>query len=136
MESDPSKSVRLYAFRAVSNLHWQGFAPRLQALVSDPQFAQRPAWEREKYVRLLGSVAGADAQPLFESWIPSKRWLWQTRDLEMLELALRGLTATGPSGVEKVREIAGSGGKPAEVARKVLEGAGGDTPARRTTMTR
>ena len=136
MESDPSKSVRLYAFRAVSNLHWQGFAPRLQALVTDPQFAQRPAWEREKYVRLLGAIAGADAQPLFESWIPSKRWLWQTRDLEMLELALRGLTATGPSGMERVREIADSGGKPAEVARKVLEGGGGDTPARRTTMTR
>jgi len=121
MESDPSKSVRLYAFRAASTTQWPGFAPRLQALVTDSQFAQRPAWEREKYVRLLGAIAGPQAQPLFESWIPSKRWLWQTKDLEMLELALRGLGSTGASGLERVRALAAGGGKPAEVARKVLE---------------
>ena len=126
MESDPSKSVRLYAFRAVSTTQWPGFAPRLQALVTDSQFAQRPAWEREKYVRLLGAIAGREAQPLFESWIPSKRWLWQAKDLEMLELALRGLGSTGPSGLERVRAFAAGGGKPGEVARKVLESLSGE----------
>ena len=78
-------------------------------------------WEREKYVRLLGSVAGAAVEPLFESWIPSKRWIWQQKDLEQLELALRGLGSCGESGHLKVQKIAESGGKPAEVARKVLD---------------
>jgi hypothetical protein len=58
---------------------------------------------------------------LFESWIPSKRWLWQAKDLEILELALRGLGSTGEAGLQKVQAMAAGGGKPAEVARKVLE---------------
>jgi hypothetical protein len=94
---------------------------RLQALVADAGFAARPLWEREKYVRLLGSMAGAAVVPIFESWIPMKRWFWQPKDLEQLELALRGLAATGPEGKAKVQGFAGGGGKRAEVARKVLE---------------
>ena len=121
MESDPSKSVRLYAFRAMSGVNRPELAPRLEALVTAPTFAERPLWEREKYVRLLGAIGGEDVAPLFESWIPAKRWLWQAKDLEMLELALRGLGTTGETGLEKVREMAEERGKPGEVARKVLE---------------
>jgi hypothetical protein len=121
MESDPSKSVRLYAFRAMSTVKWPDLATRLQALVSEAPFAERPLWEREKYVRLLGTIGGEAAAELFESWIPSKRWMWQAKDLEILDLALRGLGSTGEAGMERVRSIASGGGKPAEVARKVLE---------------
>ncbi len=121
MESDPAKSVRLFAFRSIAASKNPDLAPRLRWLVNTPQFAARPVWEREKYVRLLGSVAGSSAEALFESWIPSKRWMWQTKDLEILELALRGLGACGDSGYEKVRLMAESGGKPGEVARKVLD---------------
>src|SRR5262249_6224186 len=85
MEGDPSKSVRLYAFRAMSTVKWPELAGRLEALVTDPQFAERPLWEREKYVRLLGQIGGVDVVPLFESWMPSKRWMWQAKDLEILE---------------------------------------------------
>ena len=60
-------------------------------------------------------------EPLFESWIPSKKWVWQQKDLDQLELALRGLGSCGESGYLKVQKIAESGGKPAEVARKVLD---------------
>lgn len=121
MESDPAKPVRLYAFRAIHGAKFPGLAARLQTLVTSVQFAARPVWEREKYVRLLGSVAGAAVEPLFESWIPPKRWMWQTKDLEMLELALRGLAACGDSGYARVQKLAESGGKPAEIARKVLD---------------
>ncbi len=121
VESDPSKSVRLYAFRAMSTVKWPELAPRLEALVTEPRFAERPLWEREKYVRLLGQIGGQSVAPLFEGWIPSKRWLWQAKDLEILELALRGLGFSGPAGHERVRQMAAGGGKPAEVARKVLE---------------
>ncbi|HVT05529.1 MAG TPA: HEAT repeat domain-containing protein [Thermoanaerobaculia bacterium] len=122
MESDPSKSVRLYAFRTVALSNLPGLAARLRALVTDAQFAARPAWEREKYVRLLGTVEGAAAEALFESWIPvKKRWIWQPKDLETLELAIRGLAACGDHGLEKVEAIVASGGKPGEVARKVLD---------------
>ncbi len=121
MESDPSKSVRLYAFRAISTVNWPDLAPRLRALVTETRFSERPLWERDKYVRLLGSIGGTEIAPLFESWIPSKRWLWQSKDLETLELALRGLGSTGEAGFEKVREMAQAGGKPGEVARKALD---------------
>ena len=121
MESDPSKSVRLYAFRAMSMVKWPELAGRLESLVTDPQFAQRPLWEREKYVRLLGQIGGRDVVPLFESWMPSKRWMWQAKDLEILELALRGLGSTGEEGHERVKMIAADGGKPGEVAKRVLE---------------
>lgn len=121
VQDDPSKSVRLYAFRAMSMVKWPELPTRLRALVSDPQFAERPLWEREKYVRLLGEIGGAETAPLFESWIPSKRWMWKDKDLETLALALRGLGATGPAGLEKVQQFAAAGGKPGEVARKVLD---------------
>lgn len=123
VENDPSKSVRLYAFRVMSTVKWPELRKRIETLVTEPQFAERPLWEREKYVRLLGQIGGESIAPLFEGWIPSKRWMWQAKDLEILELALRGLGSTGPSGNEKVREIAEKGGKPGEIARKVLEGA-------------
>jgi hypothetical protein len=121
VQRDPSKSVRLYAFRAMSTVKWPGLGQRLEDLVTDPQFAERPLWEREKYVRLLGTIAGADVAPLFESWIPAKRWRWAAKDLEELELALRGLGATGEAGFERVRQMAAGGGKPGEIARKVLD---------------
>jgi hypothetical protein len=121
MESDESKSVRLYAFRAMSMVKWPELASRLEALVTDPRFAERPLWEREKYVRLLGQIGGEEVMPLFESWMPSKRWMWQAKDLEMLELALRGLGSTGAAGYERVQKMAISGGKPGEVAKRVLE---------------
>jgi hypothetical protein len=121
VEIDPSKSVRLYAFRAMSTVKWPELQARIKALVTEPQFAERPLWEREKYVRLLGQIGGDNIAPLFEGWIPSKRWMWQSKDLETLELALRGLGSTGPVGYDRVREIADRGGKPAEIARKVLD---------------
>ena len=121
MEGDPSQSVRLYAFRAMSMVKWADLAGRLEALVTDPQFAERPLWEREKYVRLLGQIGGADVVPLFESWLPSKRWMWKDKDLEILGLALRGLGSTGDEGYERVQKLAASGGKPGDVAKKVLE---------------
>ncbi len=121
MESDSSKSVRLYAFRAMSTVSWPALASRLEALVTEEHFAARPLWERQKYVRLLGEIGGQDIAPLFESWIPSRRWLWQGKDLEMLELALGGLGSTGEAGLERVRKFAEERGKPREVARRVLE---------------
>lgn len=121
MENDPSKSVRLYAFRAMSSVKWPDLASRLESLVTEPHFAERPLWEREKYVRLLGQIGGEEVVPLFESWMPTKRWMWQTKDLETLELALRGLGSTGADGYARVQQMAKAGGKPAEVARKVLE---------------
>ncbi len=122
MESDPSKSVRLYAFRAIaSSGDLPGLAPRIRALVNDPAFAARPVWEREKYARLLGTLEPESALILFESWIPSKRWFWSPKDLETLELALRGLAACGEQGIVKVESWCGTAGKPAEIARKVLD---------------
>jgi len=121
MEGDPSKSVRLYAFRAMSMVKWPELAGRLEALVTEPRFAERPLWEREKYVRLLGQIGGQDVVPLFESWMPSKRWMWQAKDLETLELALRGLGSTGSEGYARVQKLAAAGGKPGDVAKKVLE---------------
>jgi hypothetical protein len=120
MESDPSKAVRLYAFRSIASSNLPGLATRLEALVASPDFENRPVWEREKYIRLLGTVAGVSGEPLFESWIPKRR-IWNKKDLETLELALRGLCACGDSGYEKVQEMSKQSGKPGEVARKVLD---------------
>jgi hypothetical protein len=120
MESDPSKAVRLYAFRSIAGSKVPGLASRLEALVTSPDFENRPVWEREKYIRLLGTVAGTSCEVLFESWIPKRR-MWNKKDLETLELALRGLGACGESGYEKVRAMSTQSGKPAEVARKVLD---------------
>jgi HEAT repeat protein len=121
MESDPSKSVRLFAFRAISVANLPGLAARLESLVTSAEFANRPVWEREKYVRLLGTVAGADVEPLFESWIPGKRLMWSKKDLETLEIALRGLGACGDSGYEKVQAMTTQSGKTGEIARKVID---------------
>ena len=120
MESDQSKAVRLFAFRCVATANLPGIASRLESLVTSPEFETRPVWEREKYIRLLGTVAGANAEALFESWIPKRR-MWNKKDLETLELALRGLGATGDSGFEKVRAMTTQSGKPGEVARRVLD---------------
>jgi hypothetical protein len=120
MESDPSKAVRLYAFRSIASSNLPGLAARLEGLVMSPEFENRPIWEREKYIRLLGTVAGASCEPLFESWIPKRR-MWNKKDLETLELALRGLGACGESGYEKVRAMSAQPGKPGEVARKVID---------------
>lgn len=121
IEADESKSVRLFAFRTASTVKIPGMLERLTAFVATPQFGARPVWEREKYARLLGTLGGPSVEPLFESWIPPKKWVWQTRDLEQLELAFRGLAATGEHGRAKVEAIAGGSGKPAEVARAVLD---------------
>lgn len=122
MEADASKSVRLQAYRLVAASKVAGLAERLQALVTAPAFSERPAWEREKYVRLLGSVAGDAARPLFESWIPGKRWFWQAKDLEQAELAFHGLAACGGAGLERVKAVAAEGGKLGEAAKKALAG--------------
>ena len=121
LQNDPSKSVRLYAFKLVSTSQFPELAPRLRNLIATPHFAERPVWEREKYVRLLGTVAGAEAEPLFESWIPAKKLMWNAKDLEALELALRGLASCGDSGYEKVQKMIAGGGKQGEIARRVLD---------------
>ncbi|HVR40575.1 MAG TPA: hypothetical protein VMU84_15880, partial [Thermoanaerobaculia bacterium] len=135
MESDPSKSVRLYAFRAIaSNPNLPGIAPRLHALVTSEPFAERPVWEREKYVRLLGMVDADNAQPLFESWIPQKKWMWHQHDIETLELALRGLAACGEGGLAHVELLAETTGKQAEVAKRVLDAVSRQEIGRNTYM--
>ncbi len=121
MESDPSKSVRLFAFRSITTANLPGLAARLESLVTGAEFANRPVWEREKYVRLLGTVAGADVEPLFESWIPSKHLMWSKKDLETLEIALRGIAACGDAGYEKVRAMSAQRDKYGEIARKVID---------------
>jgi hypothetical protein len=47
--------------------------------------------------------------------------MWGAKDLEMLELALRGLASCGDSGYDKVQKMIAGGGKQAEVARRVLD---------------
>lgn len=121
MESDPAKPVRLLAFRLVSTSSLPGLAERLRHLIDEAGFAARPVWEREKYVRLLGSIAGEEVLPLFESWIPKKRWLWQPAEMEIAELALRGIAACGEKGLEQVRALSEGSGKLAEIAKKVME---------------
>jgi hypothetical protein len=122
MESDPAKSVRLLAFRLMGTAPIPDLPERLRALIASPGFAERPVWEREKFVRLLGTVSPDTAAPLFESWIPAKRWLWQPKDHEAAELGLRGLSSCGKAGLDRVRALAAAGGKVGEVAKKVLEG--------------
>ncbi len=117
MESDSSKSIRLLAFRLISNSNLPQLPERLRAIVGRPDFASRPVWEREKYVRLLGAVAGESARGLFESWIPQKRWLWQAKDHEAAQLALSGLAASGSSGLEKVQALAAGKGHLAGAAK-------------------
>jgi len=121
MEDDPAKPVRLLAFRMVAQAKVPGLASRLRTLVAGPGFADRPAWEQEKYVRLLGSVAGESAAPLFQSWIPTKRWFWKPEDYESAEVALHGLAACGGESLAKVRAHAAGGGKLGEIARRVME---------------
>jgi len=121
MEDDPAKPVRLLAFRMIAQARVPGLAGRLMALVTNPAFADRPAWEQEKYARLLGSVGGEAAAPLFQSWIPTKRWFWKAQDYESAEVALHGLAACGGSSLAKVRAHASGGGKLGEIARRVME---------------
>jgi hypothetical protein len=129
MESDPSKSVRLFAFRSIADAKFPALADKLRSLVSDAAFAQRPAWEREKYVRLLGSIAGASVVPLFQSWIPKKsRLFWAATDSEQAEVAFSGLAAAGPAGLEIVRQSAAAGGKVGEAAQKILQSQAKQSP--------
>lgn len=121
MEDDPAKPVRLLAFRMIAQAKVPGLANRLRALVTSPGFADRPAWEQEKYVRLLGSVAGESAATLFQSWIPTKRWFWRPEDYESAEVALHGLAACGGGSLAKVRAYASGGGKLGGIARRVME---------------
>jgi hypothetical protein len=121
MENDPAKSVRLLAFRLMGTAPIPDLPARLGALIASPGFTERPVWEREKFVRLLGTVSPETAAPLFESWIPAKRWLWQPKDHEAAELGLRGLSSCGKAGLERVRALAAAGGKIGEIAKKVLE---------------
>jgi len=121
IQADPSKSVRLFAFRLAAARRFPGLGQRLVDLVVSPAFASRPTWEREKYVRLLGAVAGEQVLPLFEAWLPEKRWMWQQKDLDQAELALVGLAACGGKGLARVQELAAGGGKLGTVAQKVVE---------------
>jgi len=132
LEGDPSRAVRLYAFRVVALSRLPGLAERLHRLIGDPGFASRPAWEREKYARLLGTVAGDAARPVFESMIPAKRWFWQPQDLDAALVALHGLTASGAAGRQKVQALASGGGKLGEIAARVLEGLSKRDPAEMT----
>jgi hypothetical protein len=120
IENDSMKSVRLLAFRLIGNLDFPQLPQRLQTIVTRKDFATRPIWEREKYVALLGSAFSASAQPLFESWIPSKRWFWNNKDRDQAQLALCGLAATGEDGLERVRALATAGSKLAPIAEKIL----------------
>ena len=120
MQKDPSKSVRLLAFRLMANLDYPQLPQRLKTLISDPEFASRPLWEREKYVKLLGRVGGISTHSLFEAWIPQKQWFWQKKDHEQAVLALHGIAATGEVGRNKVRALAQEGGKVGPIAKAVL----------------
>jgi hypothetical protein len=137
MEDDPAKSVRLLAFRVIAQAREPGLASRLTTIVTSPAFADRPAWEQEKYVRLLGSVAGESAAPLFQSWIPTRRWFWKSGDYESAEVALHGLAACGGASLARVKAHAAGGGKLGDIARRVMESvAGTATETGETTMGR
>ena len=90
-------------------------------IVTHPDFASRPVWEREKYVRLLGTSAGESTKALFDSWIPRKRWFWQRKDHETAYLALCGLAACGGAARCEVEALASGKGRLADAAQKVLK---------------
>jgi hypothetical protein len=121
METDPAKPVRLLAFRIMTNSSYPQLAKRLKPIVTHPDFASRPVWEREKYVRLLGASAGESAKALFDAWIPRKRWFWQRKDHETAYLALCGLAACGGAARSEVEAEASGKGRLAEAAQKVLK---------------
>jgi hypothetical protein len=121
METDPAKSVRLLAFRLMTHSSYPQLAKRLTPIVTHPDFASRPVWEREKYVRLLGASAGDAAKALFDSWIPQKRWFWQRKDHETAYLALCGLAACGGAARSEIEAMASGKGPLAETAQKVLK---------------
>lgn len=130
METDPAKPVRLLAFRLVSTADLPELPERLRSLVTSPEFASRPVWEREKYVRLLGTVGGDSVRPLFESWMPQKKkWFWQAKDLAEAELAMCGLVACGGRGLETVRDLTKEGGKLGALAEKILGTPGDAAPS-------
>jgi hypothetical protein len=124
METDPAKPVRLLAFRLMTHSSYPQLAKRLTPIVTHADFASRPVWEREKYVRLLGASAGESTRPLFNSWIPGKRWFWQRKDY----LALAGLAACGGAARGQVETMASGKGHLAEAAQKALE----NTPRSKT----
>ena len=116
IDNDSSKAARLLAFRLIGDSDFPQLPQRIQSIVTRKDFTTRPIWEREKYVALLGSAFGASAKPLFESWIPAKRWFWSDKDRDDAHLALCGLAASGEDGLEKVRALATSSDKLAPLA--------------------
>lgn len=133
MQNDPESSVRLLAFRLIGTMNVPQLPKRLKTLVMAREFGSRPLWEREKYVRLLGSVAGESTRSLFESWIPHKTWFWQRRDHEKTALALEGLVACGDTGRERVQTLVTTGGKVGTIAQTVLMKAPKKSTTRKTT---
>ena len=122
MEADPSKSVRLIAFRVMSTSSFPGLADHLKTLISSAAFQQRPAWEREKYARLLAACDPDTARPIVEAWIPRKsRWFWKDEDTEQAEVALRSLASCGPEGLAQVQALMSDKGPVGEIARIVFE---------------
>ncbi len=89
------------------------------SLTARDGFRQRPMWERVRVVKALGETGGQVAEELFESWIPSK-WLWQGRDFESAELAVRGLMCSGQQGLDRVRALTASRSPVAKIARRLL----------------
>ena len=120
LENDPSRPVRLLAFRLLegADLPWLG--ERVLALASRPDFAARPQWEKEKLVWLLATQSPQKARPLFESWLPKKRWLWRPDDREWGELATKGLVLVGAEGRALVVALRNAGGKLGAIAAKAL----------------
>jgi hypothetical protein len=123
LESDPARPVRLLAFRLMPTANFPRLPERLTTLVTAADFASRPAWERQKYVRLLGEVGGDQARQLFESWIPDKRWLWGKKELEQAELALHGLAARGQEGLYQVKDLGMQHPKLVPAAKAILTAA-------------
>ncbi|HET8645963.1 MAG TPA: hypothetical protein VFO85_10760 [Vicinamibacteria bacterium] len=121
-QEDPATSIRLFAFRHLAVNPFPGLAQRLVYLLTAATFGQRPLWEREKWVRLLGAIADQSARPLFESWIPRKKWFWQPPDHESAELAFHGLAALGGPSLEIVKAAAAERGDVGAAAKKALAG--------------
>ena len=127
LENDASRPVRLLAFRLLegADLPWLG--ERVLALAARPDFAGRPQWEKEKLVWLLATQSPAKARPLFESWLPKKRWLWRPEDQEWGELATKGLALLGPQGRAAVVALRDAGGKLGAIAQKTLADTGAES---------
>ena len=123
MEHDPARPVRLLAFRVMPTANFPNLTERLETLITAADFASRPLWERQKYVRLFSLVGGDLALRLFDSWIPSRHWFWRKKDFEQAELAFHGLAARGVEGLQQVKAIAMQQPKLVPIAKKLLTAA-------------